>query len=68
MEDPITKDSMDVNIYYQKMGGQGWQNNGPKMDGETMVVKDGRIMEVVVMGTINNGSFKTIICKEMEIC
>jgi hypothetical protein len=50
------------------MGCQGWQNNGPKKDGETMVVKDGRIMEVVVMGTINSGSFKTIICKEMEIC
>ncbi len=50
------------------MGGQGWQNNGPEEDGETMVVKDGRIMEVVVMGTISKGSFKTIISKEMEIC
>jgi hypothetical protein len=43
------------------MGGQGWQNNGSEEDGETMVVKDGRIMEVVVMGT-------TMISKEMEIC
>jgi hypothetical protein len=50
------------------MGDQGWQNNGPEEDGETMVVKDGRIMEVLVMGTINEGSFITIISKEMEIC
>jgi hypothetical protein len=40
------------------MGGQGWQNDGLKKDGETMIVKDGRIMEVVVMGTINKGSLE----------
>jgi hypothetical protein len=50
------------------MGGQGWQNNGLEEDGETMVVKDGRIMDFVVVGTINKGSLKTIISKEMEIC
>jgi hypothetical protein len=50
------------------MGGQGWQNNGSEEDGEIMVVKDGRIMEVVVMGIINKGSFRTISSKEMEIC
>lgn len=68
MEDPITKDSIGGQYYYQKMGGQRWQNNGPEEDGETMVVKDGRVMEVVVMGTISKGSFRTIISKEMEIC
>jgi hypothetical protein len=50
------------------MGGQGWQNNGQEEDGKIMVVKDGRIMEVVVMGTINKGSFRTVISKEMKIC